>query len=412
MRTIADLHIHSKCSRATSKDMDVEHIARWAKLKGIDLIGTGDFTHHLWLEELKSKLKPTSGGFYEYNGVKFMLTAEVSNMYSKNNEGRRIHTIIFAPDFETAEKINKKLSNRGNITSDGRPIFGFDVKDIVKICLDASDKCMVIPAHAWTPWFSVFGSNSGFDSVEECFEEEAKNIFALETGLSSDPAMNWRLSSLDKYALISNSDAHSPIKLGREVNVFGCELSYNAITDALKKKDKSKFLFTVEFYPEEGKYHLDGHRMCDVRLTPKETKQHNQRCPKCGKPLTVGVMNRVDELADREEGFIPKNAIPYKNLVPLVEIIAEAQQKGVNTKAVEQEYMSAVAHFGSEFAILLDADEKDIEEKLPESTARAIIKARNGELNIEPGYDGVYGTVKIFKEGELEQIREKQLELF
>jgi len=412
MKFIADLHIHSKYSRATSKDMDIEHIVRWAKLKGINLVGTGDFTHPTWFAELKSKLKPTPGGLYQYNGINFILTVEVSNMYSKNGRGRRIHTLIFAPDFETVEKINKKLADRGNIVSDGRPIFGFDAKDIVKLCLDVSEDCLIVPAHAYTPWFSIFGSNSGFDSVEECFEEEAENIYALETGLSADPAMVWRWSALDKYTLISNSDAHSPAKLGREINVFDCELSYKAIIDTLKRKDKTKLLFTGEFYPQEGKYHFDGHRSCGIRFSPSETKQHNRRCPKCGRPLTVGVMSRVDELADREEGFIPKDSIPYKSLVPLMEIIAEARQKGVATKTVEDEYKTAVGHFGNEFTILLDAGEKDISEKLSENTAKGVMKVRKGELNIEPGYDGVYGTVKIFKEEELAKTKGKQLELF
>ncbi|NQT94830.1 MAG: DNA helicase UvrD [Candidatus Omnitrophica bacterium] len=412
MKFIADLHIHSKYSRATSKDMDVDHIAEWAKLKGIGLVATGDFTHPIWLSELKSKLKQDSKGLYEYKGVKFMLTAEVSNMYTKNGKGRRIHTLLFAPDFDTVDKINGKLADIGNVVSDGRPIFGFDVKDIVKICLDASENCMVVPAHAWTPWFSVFGSKSGFDSVEECFEEEAGNIYALETGLSSDPAMNWRVSSLDKYSLISNSDAHSPSKLGREVNVFNTELSYSAIVQALKEKDKSKFLFTVEFFPEEGKYHFDGHRDCGIRFSPTETKAHNNRCPKCNRPLTVGVMNRVDELSDRKEGFMPEDAIGFKRLVPLVEIIAEAKQKGPMTKAVAEEYRKAIASFGSEFEILLDAEEKELSSHLPERVAQAIIKVRNGELVIEPGYDGVFGTVKIFKEEELKEAQSAQLELF
>jgi uncharacterized protein (TIGR00375 family) len=333
-------------------------------------------------------------------------------MYTKHNEGRRIHTIIFAPDFAVVDKINKKLGNYGNITSDGRPIFGFDVKDIVKICLDASKDCLLVPAHAWTPWFSVFGSNSGFDSVEECFEEEAENIYALETGLSSDPAMNWRLGALDRYNLISNSDAHSPTKLGREVNVFDTELSYKAIMAALKAKDKNRFLYTVEFFPEEGKYHFDGHRNCDMRLSPQETKANKGRCPKCGRPVTVGVMNRVEELADRPAGFIPEDAVPFKSLVPLIEIIAEAKQKGPETQGAQEEYRNALRHFGSEFKILLNAEEKELVEKLPEKIAKAIIRVRKGELIIEPGYDGVYGTIKIFKDEELKQETAKQLELF
>lgn len=412
MRFIADLHIHSKYSRATSKDMDLDHIADWARLKGIDVVGTGDFTHPMWLEEIKSKLKQGTKGLYEYKGVKFMLTAEVSNMYTKNGRGRRIHTVLVAPDIPAVEKINKILANRGNIASDGRPIFGFDVKDIVKICLDASGRCMVIPAHAWTPWFSVFGSNSGFDSVEECFEEEADNIHALETGLSSDPAMNWRWSALDKYSLISNSDAHSPSKLGREANVFDTDPSYDAIIDTLKKKDKKRFLFTVEFFPEEGKYHFDGHRNCGVRFSPEQTKQHKGRCPKCGRSLTVGVMNRVVELADRPAGFVPDNAVMYKSLVPLVEIIAEAKQKGVATKAVTEEYNKSIGTLGNEFYILLDATEEEISARMDRRIAEAILKVRKGDIRIEPGYDGEYGIVRISDEEKLQRRSSKQLELF
>jgi len=412
MKFIADLHIHSKYSRATSRDMDLDHISEWAKLKGIDLVATGDFTHPVWFEELRAKLKQDSSGLYEYRGVKFILSAEVSNMYSKNGRGRRIHTLLFAPDLNAAEKIKNVLGSRGNIVSDGRPIFGFDVKNVVKICLDVSKDCMIVPAHAWTPWFSVFGSNSGFDSVEECFEEEAENIYALETGLSSDPAMNWRCSELDKYSLISNSDAHAPIKLGREVNVFDTELSYQAIMDTLKNKDKNKFLFTVEFYPEEGKYHFDGHRNCNVRLSPKETKACGGRCPECGKPLTVGVMNRVDALADREDGFVPEGAVPFKSLVPLVEIFAEANQRGASSKGVLNDYKQAIGHFGSEFAVLLDADEKELSAALSERAAEAVIRVRKGELIIEPGYDGVFGTVKIFKNDEAAVRKTKQPQLF
>ncbi|MFH1868907.1 MAG: endonuclease Q family protein [Candidatus Omnitrophota bacterium] len=412
MKFIADLHIHSKYSRATSKNMDLDHIAEWAKLKGIGLVGTGDFTHPLWFEELKKKLKQDSNGLYEHKGVKFIPTAEVSNMYSKDGSGRRIHTVIMAPNLDVVEKINKEFGRRGNVASDGRPIFGFDVRDIVKICLDVSEDCLIVPAHVWTPWFSVFGSKSGFDSIEECFEEEAENIYALETGLSSDPAMNWRLSALDKYNLISNSDAHSPIKLGREVNVFDTELSYKGVIGLLKKKDNNKFLFTVEFFPEEGKYHYDGHRSCSIRFSPTETKSHNSLCPKCGKELTVGVMNRVDELADRAEGFKPKGAVPFKSLVPLVEIIAEAKQRGPSTKGVLEEYKNAIANFGSEFNILLDASEDELSSNLPEKTARAIIKTRKGELVVAPGYDGVFGTVKIFTEEEHQQMALIQQELF
>ena len=402
MKFIADFHIHSKYSRATSKYMDLDHIAEWAKIKGIDVIGTGDFTHPKWLqEELRKKLTQDSNGLYEYKGVKFVLTAEVSNMYTKNGRGRRIHTVLIAPDLDTAEKISNEFGKRGNILSDGRPIFGFDVKDVVKISLDASEDCMIIPAHIWTPWFSVFGSKSGFDSIEECFEEESKNIYALETGLSSDPAMNWRLKALDKYNLISNSDAHSPAKLGREANVFDTEKSYKAIIDSLKTKDNKRFLSTIEFFPEEGKYHYDGHRDCGVRFTPTQSKEHNDICPKCNRPLTVGVMHRVDDLADREEGIVPDGAIPFKSLVPLQEIISEAKGKGVATKAVQTEYNEAIGHFGTEFEILLNVKEKDLIERLPENTAKAIIKMRKGDIVINPGFDGEFGKVKIFKDDEL-----------
>jgi len=392
--------------------MDVEHIAEWAKFKGIDLVATGDFTHPMWVEELKSKLKQGTSGFYEYKDVKFILTAEVSNMYSKYGSGRRVHTVLLAPDFAAVDKINKVLSERGNVVSDGRPIFGFDVKDIVKICLDASEDCMIIPAHVWTPWFSVFGSKSGFDSVQECFEEEAENIYALETGLSSDPAMNWRVSALDKYNLVSNSDAHSPAKLGREVNIFDTDFSYKGLVAALKNKDKKKFLCTVEFFPEEGKYHFDGHRDCGVRLAPEQTNATNAICPKCNKPLTVGVMNRVDELSDRTEGFVPKNAVPFKSLVPLVEVIAEAKGKGVNTKGVQQEYARAIDHFGNEFNILLEAGAGDLSAGFSENIAEAIIRMRKGDISVEPGYDGVFGTIKIFNKKEQKARATKQLQLF
>jgi len=392
--------------------MDVDHIAEWAKLKGIDLVGTGDFTHPQWAEELKSKLKQDESGFFRYNGVKFALTAEVSNMYTKHQRGRRVHTVLLAPGFEAVDKINKVLSSRGNTVSDGRPIFGFDVKDIVKICLDASKECMVIPAHVWTPWFSVFGSKSGFDSIEECFEEEAENIYALETGLSSDPAMNWRVSALDKYNLISNSDAHSPAKLGREANVFDAEFSYKGLVEALKNKDNKKFVYTVEFFPEEGKYHFDGHRDCGVRFAPEQTKASSGLCPKCNRPLTVGVMYRVDELADRPEGVVPENSVPFKSLVPLVEIVAAVRGRGVNTKGVQQEYTRAIGHFGNEFEILLNAGEKELFGGFPEDIAEAIIRMRKGKIAVEPGYDGVFGEVKIFSKEEKEALAAKQLQLF
>ncbi len=412
MKFIADFHIHSKYSRATSRDMNLENIALWAKHKGIDVIGTGDFTHPQWFAELKSRLRQKTDGLYEYEKTRFILTAEISNIYTKKGRCRRIHTVLVAPDIKSAAKINSALGKRGNIISDGRPIFGFDAKDIVKICLDASPDCMIIPAHIWTPWFSLFGSRSGFDAIEECFEEEAKNIYALETGLSSDPAMNWRVSALDKYSLVSNSDAHSPLKLGREANIFDTELSYKGIIEALKDKSKKGLSLTVEFFPEEGKYHFDGHRDCDIQFSPEETKKYKGVCPKCGKPLTVGVMSRVDDLADRPEGFVPKDAVPFKRIVPLQEIIAEARQKGARTKGVQQEYMQAIQHFGSEFKILLDVPENDLSQFLPERTLQAITRVRKGELLISPGYDGEFGKVSIFKKHEPIADNSLQAELF
>src|SRR3989338_1379706 len=326
-KIIADLHVHSGYSRATSKDMNVATMALWAKKKGINLLGTGDFTHPIHFANLKAALKPAGNGLYTTSiepSVFFMLTAEISSIYSFKGKVRRVHNIIMSPGIEVAEKINSALRKRGNLSSDGRPILGTPAKDLLKIVLDISENCLFVPAHAWTPWFSVFGSNSGFDSIEECFEEYSKYIYAIETGLSSDPPMNWRLSALDKIALISNSDAHSPRKLGREANVFDTDLSYDAITGAIKDKDPRRFLYTIEFFPEEGKYHYDGHRNCAISLTPFESKKYNNLCPTCGKPLTIGVLNRVERLADRKQGQGPNGAIPFKSLVPLEEIIAES----------------------------------------------------------------------------------------
>jgi DNA helicase II / ATP-dependent DNA helicase PcrA len=388
----ADFHIHSKYSRATSKDMDLDHISCWAKIKGIDVIGTGDFTHPAWFKELKAKLIRAQDGMYDYKGTRFILTAEVSNIYTKYGKGRRIHNIILAPDIDSAEKVKNALSKRGNILSDGRPIFGFDAKDLVKICMDISNDIMIIPAHIWTPWFSLFGSMSGFDSVEECFEEQANNIYALETGLSADPAMCRRLSMLDKYSLVSNSDAHSPAKLGREANIFDTELSYNGIRDALKKHDTKRFLYTIEFFPEEGKYHYDGHRQCRVSCDPATTKAYGNICPVCNKQLTIGVLNRVDQLADRAEGRVP-GAIPYKRLVPLIEIISAVYGKGVTSKQVISQYQLAIQQFVNEFNVLLDAGQDMLTKYLGPAVSEAVLNIRHGNVHVEPGYDGVYGKI-------------------
>lgn len=398
MRIIADFHIHSKFSRATSKDMDIPELTQWANWKGINLLGTSDFTHPVWLSSLKLKLKPRGDGLFEYNQTVFILTTEISNLWNWNGAGKRVHNLIFAPSFEIVDKINKKLANYGTLISDGRPMLSLPGPDLVKLVMDISSECMVIPAHAWTPWYSVFGSMSGFNTIEECFGDQSKYISALETGLSSDPAMNWRLSALDKYTLISNSDAHSPSRLGREANVFDLpELTYKSIIDAIKQKDRSKFLYTVEFYPEEGKYHYDGHRACQQRLAPKETKKYNGICPVCKKPVTVGVMYRVDQLADREEGFKPKNAIPYKNLVPLEEIIAAAIEKAPGTVAVQKQYEQLVATFQNEFHILIDLSEEEMKRGgMPPKIVDGIMKVRTGQLTIQPGYDGEYGIISIF----------------
>jgi uncharacterized protein (TIGR00375 family) len=412
MQFIADFHIHSKYSRATSKDMDVPHLAERARLKGIALMGTGDFTHHLWLQELKRQLTDTGNGLYRYQDISFILTAEISSIYSKGSRGYRIHNVIFAPSFRTAERINETLSRYGNLSSDGRPILGLDAAELARIIFDIDENCMVVPGHIWTPWFSLFGSMSGFNRIEDCFEDQTEKIFALETGLSSDPAMNWRLSSLDRFSLISNSDSHSPAKIGREANVFACEMNYAAIRDCLRTKDASRFLKTIEFFPEEGKYHFDGHRLCGVRLSPEETRQAHGVCPKCGKRVTIGVDSRVAQLADRPAGFKPANAVPYVNLIPLDEIIAEAKKMGKGSMAVEREYLAAVSKFGTEFDILLRVPATDLKKGLHPRVAEGVLRVREGKVSIKAGYDGEYGVISIFGEGENQSSEEQQLSLF
>lgn len=412
MEFIADFHVHSKYSRATSKDMDVAHIAEWAKLKGITLMGTGDFTHHLWLEELKHTLQDEGNGLFVHNGVHFILSSEISSIYSKKGKTYRIHNMVLSPSFKTTDTINEVLARHGNLASDGRPILGMDAAELARIIFDIDENCMLIPGHIWTPWFSLFGSMSGFDRIQDCFEESTPKIFALETGLSSDPAMNWRLSALERFSLVSNSDSHSPSKIGREANVFDCELSYKAIREALKTKDKKKFLYTIEFFPEEGKYHYDGHRSCNVRLAPEETKKNNGKCPHCGKPVTVGVMSRVEKLADRPQGYTPANAIPFKHLIPLDEIIAEVKGVAKGAVSVEREYRSVVSRFGTEFEILLKASKEDLLEGLPARIAQGVLRVREGQVTINPGYDGEYGVISIFKDEKKEESSEQQLKLF
>ena len=408
MRFVCDFHIHSKYSRATSGDMDLEHLAQWAKIKGIDLLGTGDFTHPSWSSELKEKLEYFEHGLFVRDGVYFMLTAEVSNIYFKAGRTRKIHNLIFAPDFKTVSEINKALEAFGSLHADGRPILHLDSKELVSIVSGINPEAFVVPGHIWTPHFSLFGSNSGFDRLEDCFEGESGKIYALETGLSSDPAMNWRMSALDRFALISNSDSHSPSKIGREANVFSGRFGYKEFIDILRKKDKKKFLFTIEFFPEEGKYHWDGHRQCQTRLSPEESKRLNNTCPKCSRKITVGVMHRVESLADRPEGFDLESAVPFKRMIPLAEIIVDAMDAGVETVSVQREYNALISKFGKEFDILLDIPEDKLLEGCPSKVAEGIMNTRNGNVEVLPGYDGEYGKIKIFEEKEREDFNSQK----
>ena len=414
MKFVADFHIHSKYSRATSKDMDLESLDKWAKIKGIKVLGTGDFTHPEWFENLKKKLKPAEPGLFKLKNeeslTRFILTAEISCIYSKNGRVRKIHVVVFAPSFEAVEKINAHLGWIGNLKSDGRPILGLDAKELAKIVLGISQDCLIVPAHLMTPWFSLFGSKSGFDSLEECFEEYSKYIYAGETGLSSDPAMLWRMPDGRKIALLSNSDAHSPAKIGREANVFDLPfLNYSSIITAIKTKDPQNFLYTIEFYPQEGKYHYDGHRSCGIVLSPKESKKYNNACPVCGKPVTIGVLNRVEELADREEGFALENAVPFKSLIPLEEIIADALGLNTGVKRVKEEYNNLIKKFGNELKILLDASSQELKAATLSEIAEGIIRVREGRVFIEPGYDGVYGKIRIFPKGSKKHYPNKPL---
>jgi len=401
--------------------MTPEAIWRWAQLKGISIAGTGDFTHPKWFRELHDKLAPMGNGLYrlkkEYFSdnvpascladVSFMLTAEISCIYSKQGRTRKIHCLVFVPDFAGAAKFSKELARIGNLNSDGRPILGLDAKELLRIMLDVVPGAMLVPAHAWTPHFSVFGAASGFDSLEECFEELTPNIHAIETGLSSDPAMNWRLSALDKITLISNSDAHSPAKMGREANVFDTDPSYNAILDAIRTR--KGFAGTIEFFPEEGKYHYDGHRDCGVSLTPQETRKHDYLCPMCGKKVTVGVMHRVDLLADRNADSRPDGAAPYKSIIPLPELISETIGVGVNSKAVDNMYQSLLGRLGNEFSILLDRPLEEIEAAGSARLREAIARVRSGKVNIAPGFDGEFGKVRIFEEVGRQQVKGQTL---
>lgn len=417
MRFFADLHIHSRYSRATSRDMSLESLWKWAQLKGISVIGTGDFTHPKWLDELKVKLDTNSNNIFKLKetycneqipsscaaDVFFILSAEISCIYTKNGKLRKVHIVVLLPDIAAAEKVNRALSGIGNLSSDGRPILGLDAGKLLEIIMDACPDALFIPAHAWTPHFSVFGASSGFDSLEECFGELTPLIYAIETGLSSDPSMNWRLSALDSITLISNSDAHSAPKIGREANIFETDVSFGSIRQALKTK--KGFIGTVEFFPEEGKYHYDGHRSCRVNLTPEETLHHNYLCPVCGRRVTVGVMHRVNNLADRPTGFKPHNATPFYSLIPLPEILSEIMKVGVNSKAVGKEYLQLLERLGNELKILMDTPLEDIRREGSDLLSEAISRMRAGNVHIVPGYDGEYGKVKIFEEVKRKEIR-------
>ena len=402
----ADLHIHSKYSRATSKSCNLEELVLWAEKKGLGLISTGDFTHPAWFSEIREKLLPLGDGTFKLKDsqspVKFILSVEISTIYKKWEKTRKVHHVIFAPDMECAENFRQKLGAIGNIVSDGRPILGLDSRDLLEVALESGEGMELIPAHIWTPWFSVLGSKSGFDSIEECYGDLSGHIFAVETGLSSDPEMNWKVSKLDKYRLVSNSDAHSPSKLAREATVFDTNMDYYGIMNALKTG--SGYVGTVEFFPEEGKYHEDGHRKCNVCLTPEESKKLNNICPVCGKPLTIGVLNRVCELADRpfNSEYKPSTAGKVFSLVPLAEILSEIMQVGTASKSVTLEYDKLIHKFGSELSILQEVPVDEISKASP-LLGEGILRLREGKVLKQAGYDGEYGVIRLFEKDELIQ---------
>lgn len=442
MKVIADLQLHSRFARAVSPQMTIPVISQWAEKKGINLVATGDWTHPLWFRELTTNLEEAGDGVYrlkegvtgagepqgrgpsvatwrnglgagEWQDPMFLLSTEISSIYSQGGKVRKVHTLIFAPDFATVEKINSELTLRGaNLMSDGRPIVGLSARTVAEIALSVNDKCLIIPAHAWTPHFSIFGSVSGFDSIEECFEELAPNIYAIETGLSSDPAMNWRIAELTNKQIVSFSDAHSPAKLGREATVFEMpEVSFENVRKAIVGKNVPPHIsFTIEFYPEEGKYHFTGHRNCRVVYSPNEARKLGTICPVCGKALTIGVMSRVEHLATLDvetESKTDKMGVrwvydkegkhpPYIMMVPLLEILSEALSFGVGSQKVVESYEGLVSTLGSEFKILLETEVSEIEKVAGAKVAEAISKVRSGDIVIEPGYDGVFGKVKIW----------------
>ncbi len=426
MQHVVDLHIHSYHSRATSKDCSLEGLYRWGKLKGIHIIGTGDFTHPSWFAELRDKLEIAEGGLFKLRDdiaapidaslppsvrnetIRFVPTVEIATIFSKGGKVRKIHQLVVMPTFEGVSELNARLERIGNLKADGRPILGLDSKELLRHTLESDARALYIPAHIWTPWFGMFGSKSGFDSIQEAYDELAPEIKAIETGLSSDPAMNWRVRNLNNISIISNSDAHSPQKLGREATVIEAEIGFDDIFGAIKTNDK-RLVGTIEFFPEEGKYHADGHRDCNIRFTPEQTKAHNGTCPACTKALVVGVENRVAELANQE----PKNSKQVEYIIPLAEILAELRGvKSTAGKAVQQEYHDIVARLGSEFDILRAIHPDAIRAAGYPLLALAIERLRAGDVVRDAGFDGVYGTIKVFKDAVERQAAISQLALF
>lgn len=422
MYFIADFHIHSHFSLATSKQLTPQYLDYWAKTKGVNLVGTGDFTHPKWTEEIKNQVEPTESGLFKLKNeflipdnplhdrqMRFLLSAEISNIYKKNGKVRKVHNIVLAPDFDTVDKIQKELQNRKfNITSDGRPILGLDSRDLLEILLEINENIFFIPAHIWTPWFAALGSKSGFDTIEECYEDLTPHIHAVEIGLSSDQPLNWLCSFLDKFALLSNSDAHSPEKLGRNANIFNTELSYKGITNALKNQQNTDFVGTIDMYPQEGKYHFDGHRKCEISFNPTETMQHKGICPKCGSPLTLGVTHRIAQLADRDNPQERPIKKEIKYVIPLKEIIAEIQGVKPTGKGVDKIYHQLINELGSEFDILLNLETDQIKKTGGEFLSVAIERMRTGDVILKEGYDGEFGIVKLFEQNEIKNYGSKK----
>jgi DNA helicase-2/ATP-dependent DNA helicase PcrA len=414
MRRVADLHVHSRYSRATSRAADLDGYHQWARIKGVDIVGTGDFTHPAWFAELSSRLVEKDGLFVlrdppsqspledvspAARDVRFVLTAEISSIYRKLGRVRKVHSLIAVQSLDEARRLAGKLAAIGTIASDGRPILRLDPKDLLSMVLETAEDAFLIPAHIWTPWFSLFGSKSGFDRIEECFEELTPHIFALETGLSSDPAMNWRWSALDRYRLVSNSDAHSPGNLAREATLLDIEPSWQGLSAALQSGEG--FRGTVEFFPEEGKYHYDGHRKCGVCMDPDETARAGGKCPACGKPVTVGVLSRVLQLADRRDPAQPRAAEGYRSLIPLPEVLAELAGTGSGSRAVGALYARLISSYGCELELLLDVPVEDIARSQGFLLAEAIRRMRERQTIPTPGYDGEYGVIRIFNDAEL-----------